>query len=229
MTAAAAHESGTGLSPEPTGGIVLGGGLSRRMGTSKPDLPFGPHTMLERMIALVGGVAEPVVVVAAQGQSLPPLSAATQVARDRWPERGPLEGLAAGLRALKGAASRALVVGCDQPLLTAPLLETFLAQAGGARLAWLVQQGRLRPLPAVVGLELLGPLQRLLDEGGRRLLDLAQLAPVLSLEHLPGYSAEQLAAACQNVNSPADYEQALRAAGYAPAKDWPPSSHASAP
>jgi len=53
------------------GGIVLCGGKSTRMGVPKATLPFGPETMLQRVVRLLGTVVSPVVVVAAQGQPLP--------------------------------------------------------------------------------------------------------------------------------------------------------------
>ena len=59
-----------------TGGIVLCGGRSERMGRPKVMLPFGPETMLQRVVRLVGAVGGPVVAVAAAGQELPELDAA---------------------------------------------------------------------------------------------------------------------------------------------------------
>ena len=55
------------------GGIVLCGGRSTRMGTSKAMLPFGPETMLQRVVRLLGTVVSPIIVVAAPEQSLPKL------------------------------------------------------------------------------------------------------------------------------------------------------------
>ena len=54
-------------------GIILCGGRSTRMGTSKALLPFGGETMLQRIVRLLGTVASPLVVVAAAGQPLPNL------------------------------------------------------------------------------------------------------------------------------------------------------------
>ena len=82
------------------GGIVLCGGKSTRMGVSKATLPFGPETMLQRVVRLLGTVVSPVVVVAAREQSLPELPDDITVARDEREQRGPLEGLRAGLTAL---------------------------------------------------------------------------------------------------------------------------------
>ena len=45
-------------------GIVLRGGQSRRMGQPKAWLPFGGETMLARVVRILGGVVDPIVVVA---------------------------------------------------------------------------------------------------------------------------------------------------------------------
>ena len=65
-----------------TGGIVLSGGQSTRMGTSKALLPFGDETMLQRVVRLLSTVVDPIVVVAAAGQSLPDLPADVIVTSD---------------------------------------------------------------------------------------------------------------------------------------------------
>ncbi len=81
-------------------GIVLCGGKSSRMGTSKALLPFGPETMLQRVVRLLGEIVSPIVVVAALDQELPELPGSVIVTRDENEGRGPLEGLRAGLKAL---------------------------------------------------------------------------------------------------------------------------------
>ena len=56
-----------------TGGIVLCGGRSSRMGRPKAWLPFGGELMLPRIVRILREVVEPVVVVAASDQEVPPL------------------------------------------------------------------------------------------------------------------------------------------------------------
>ncbi len=82
------------------GGIVLCGGKSTRMGTAKALLPFGPETMLQRVVRLLGTVVSPIVAVAAVDQRCPSCRAGVIVTRDEREGRGPLEGLRAGLKAL---------------------------------------------------------------------------------------------------------------------------------
>jgi molybdopterin-guanine dinucleotide biosynthesis protein A len=88
------------------------------MGTSKALLPFGPETMLQRVVRILGGVVSPIVAVAAAAdQELPPLPAAVILTRDEQEGRGPLEALRAGLKALPDDVDAAYVTSCDVPLL----------------------------------------------------------------------------------------------------------------
>src|SRR6186713_2816693 len=96
-------------SSRAVGGVVLCGGKSTRMGTSKALLPFGPETMLQRVVRLLATVVSPIVAVAAPGQSLPELPADVIVTRDEREGRGPLEGLRAGLKALPATVEIAYV------------------------------------------------------------------------------------------------------------------------
>src|SRR5579863_9982051 len=95
------------------GGIVLCGGRSTRMGLPKATLPFGPETMLQRVVRLLGTAVSPIVAVAAREQVLPELPESVIVTRDEREQRGPLEGLRAGLRALPSSIGVAYVTSCD--------------------------------------------------------------------------------------------------------------------
>src|SRR5436190_16295070 len=100
-----------------TGGIVLCGGRSSRMGRPKAWLPFGDELMLPRVVRLLGEVVRPIVVVAAPDQDVPPLPPDIAIVRDEEKGRGPLQGLKAGLEALRGKADAAYLSSCDVPLL----------------------------------------------------------------------------------------------------------------
>src|SRR5688572_26139237 len=112
------------------GGIVLCGGRSNRMGTSKAMLPFGPETMLQRVVRLLATVVSPIIVVAAREQSLPELPDDVTVARDEREQRGPLEGLRAGLTALPSSVDMAYVTSCDVPLLVPGFVERMVVLLG---------------------------------------------------------------------------------------------------
>src|SRR6476660_6198880 len=131
------------------GGIVLCGGKSTRMGTSKALLPFGPETMLQRVVRLLSEVVTPIVAVAAVGQELPALPRDVIVTRDEREARVPLEGLRAGLKALPEDVDLAYVTSCDVPLLVPGFVTQMLDRARGYDVAVMEIDGFPHPLSAV--------------------------------------------------------------------------------
>ena len=76
--------------------LILAGGVSRRMGRSKQDLPFGAGTLLERTVAVAREFAEEVVLV---GDDAAASRLGLRAAQDWQAGAGPLSGLAGGLAA----------------------------------------------------------------------------------------------------------------------------------
>lgn len=139
----------SGLAQGRPAGIVLCGGKSTRMGVPKATLPFGPETMLQRVVRLLGTVADPIVVVGARDQELPPLPPAVLITRDERDARGPLEGLRAGLTALPAAADAAYVTSCDVPLLVSAFVQRLIELLGEHDIAVMEIDGFTHPLSAV--------------------------------------------------------------------------------
>src|SRR5262245_66404473 len=113
-------------------GIVLCGGRSSRMGRPKAWLPFGNEVLLQRTVRVLREVLDPIVVVAAPGQELPPLPPSVIFARDQKEYLGPLNGLATGLAALAGRAEVAYLSSCDVPFVRIGFVRRILDRLGGA-------------------------------------------------------------------------------------------------
>jgi molybdopterin-guanine dinucleotide biosynthesis protein A len=205
----------------PLAGIVLAGGASRRMGRPKAWLPFGrgpvgPETMLQRVVRLVSSVAQPIVVVAAPGQALPPLPSDALLASDDWPGEGPLAALVTGLRRLVGRADAAYVCGCDVPLLVPAFVTALAGRLADRQIAVPIHHGHLRPLPAVCRLTVLPAAERLLADGERSLTSLCQAAAACRIDAEALRSVDPDLRSLLNVNTPADCAQALRLADAVP-------------
>ncbi len=131
------------------GGVVLCGGKSSRMGRPKAWLPFGGEFMLQRAVRVLSEVVEPIVVVAARGQDVPPLPSEVTLVRDEIDEKGPLAGLAAGLAALAGRCDAVYLSACDVPFLKPEFVSrvvSFLGEEISAEPAPSLK-GRGEPLP----------------------------------------------------------------------------------
>ena len=195
------------------GAIVLSGGKSTRMGTSKALLPFGPETMLQRVVRLLHDVVSPIVVVAAVDQMLPPLPPDVIVTRDEHEGRGPLEGLRAGLKALPADVEAAYVTSCDVPLLVPGFIRQLLDLADGYDIAVMEIDGFTHPLSAVYRRTTLSYVEDLL--AGNRLRPAFLFEAVKTRRIRP----EQMTAdpdlrTLRNLNTREDYQQALSDAGF---------------
>jgi molybdenum cofactor guanylyltransferase len=197
------------------GGIVLCGGRSSRMGRPKASLPFGAEVLLQRVVRILSEVVDPVVVVAAAGQELPALPAAVRVARDDREYLGPLNGLAAGLVALQGRVDVAYLSSCDVPFLRPALVRRVVRGLGEADVCVPEVGGFRHPLAAAYRVSVLPTVRALIDANRLRPVFLTELVPtqVLHEADLDEVDITSL----RNVNTPEEYEAALREAGYAPA------------
>jgi len=193
-------------------GIVLCGGKSTRMGTSKALLPFGLETMLQRVVRLLSTVVAPIVVVAAGDQELPELPRDVILTRDENEGRGPLEGLRAGLKALPESADAAYVTSCDVPLLVPAFVTQMLDHAGGYDIAVMEIDGFTHPLSAVYRRATLPRVEDLLAKDRLRpafLFEAVKTRRVRPEE----MTADPELRTLRNLNTRDDYDRALVEAG----------------
>jgi len=194
------------------GGIVLCGGKSTRMGTSKAMLPFGSETMLQRVVRLLSEIVPTIVIVAAVDQELPELPPQIVVTRDEHEGRGPLEGLRAGLKALPAEVERAYVTSCDVPLLVPAFARQMLDLSRGHDAAVMEIEGFTHPLSAVYARTALAPIEELLANDRLRptfLFDIVKTRRVRPEE----ITADPDLRTLRNLNTREDYERALAEAG----------------
>jgi molybdenum cofactor guanylyltransferase len=191
------------------GGVVLCGGQSSRMGRPKAWLPVGEETMLGRVVRLLGEVVSPIVVVAAPGQDVPPLPPGVDVVRDPEQGRGPLQGLAAGLAALRGRADAAYASSCDVPLLRPAFVRRMVELLGDHSVCVPDVGGYKHPLAAVYRVEAAEAASRLLAEERYRPVFLFEQLPTRVVQ--PGELADvdPGAESLRNLNTPDEYAAAL--------------------
>ena len=191
---------------------MLAGGKSTRMGAPKPMLPFGPETMLQRVVRLLTSVVSPIVVVGASGQELPELPPAVIVTRDEREARGPLEGLRAGLKSLPSHADAAYVTSCDVPLLVPAFVTRMIDLLGDHDIAVMEIDGFPHPLSAVYRRQTLPLIEELLEQDRLRpvfLFDAVRTRRVTPAE----MTADPDLLTLRNLNTREEYENALAAAG----------------
>jgi molybdopterin-guanine dinucleotide biosynthesis protein A len=186
------------------------------MGRDKATLPFGPELMLQRVVRLLSEVVEParIVVVASAEQSLPPLPAGVIIARDAQPERGPLEGLAAGLRAIAGNSNVVYATACDVPLLSSAFVERMFGLMEDFDIVVPYDGQHHHPLSAVYRTRVLEHVEKLLaaDRLSPRMLFSEVRTREAPVEELRTVDPELRT--LTNLNDPEEYQAALAAAGF---------------
>lgn len=183
------------------------------MGAPKALLPFGPETMLQRVVRLLGTVVSPIVVVAAEGQGLPDLPSETILTRDEREARGPLEGIRAGLKALPLHVDAAYITSCDVPLLVPAFVQRMIDLAEGYDIAVTEIDGFAHPLSAVYRRSALPHAEALLAEDQLRV---SYLFTRVRTRRVP--TSEMIAVdpglqTLRNLNTKEDYAAALAQAG----------------
>ena len=191
--------------------IILCGGQSTRMGRDKAQLLYGHETMLTRLIRIVTGVAPAAqtYVVAAEGQQLPVLPERIQIVRDQRPNRGPLEGMAAGFQALEKNVDAVFVTSCDVPLLVPELISRLYSRL--AQFDAIVPRDgeRVYPLTSVYRLTVLDSIQQLLSRDHLRVKSLFDLvnAGYLDVDEFRDIDPEL--GSFENLNHPEQYQRII--------------------
>jgi molybdenum cofactor guanylyltransferase len=194
------------------GGIVLCGGKSSRMGRSKAWLEFGGEALLQRVVRVLSGVVSPIVVVAAPGQDLPELPAEVAIVRDQHEYLGPLNGLATGLTALADRVKIAYVSSCDVPFLRPEFVRRVIDRLGDCSICMPEVDGFKHPLAGAYRTDILPVVRKLIAAGRLRPTYLMDELPTRTLSYADFADVDPQLESLRNINTPEEYEAALRAA-----------------
>ncbi len=193
------------------GCIVLAGGKGLRLGRDKALETVDSQSLLQRVLTQLSSFSSEIIIVTAEGKSLPQFSNLSfRIVADAYPGRGAMVGLASGL-----AASRAhynLAVACDMPFLNKALLRYMLGLAASFDLVVPRLADMVEPLHAVYAKSCLAPLERLLEQGNRKIDDLFEVVRVRYVEadEVDRFDPRHLS--FFNVNTRADLEKAQQLA-----------------
>ena len=182
-------------------GAVIAGGRGSRLGGGKALVELAGRPLISYPLAAVEAAGLRPLVVAKPGTELPPLRC--PVIREDLRPRHPLCGVLAALE-LAGPAP-VVVVACDMPFVSAPLLAWLAAQP--QPLVAPVRAGRALPFPARYERSLQGGLRRALAAQSSMAAALAALSPrLLDEAELAAHGDPEWL--CFNVNTPADLSRA---------------------
>jgi len=172
--------------------------------------------MLQRVVRLLGTVVTPIVAVAAREQLLPELPGDIIVTRDEREQRGPLEGLRAGLKALPASVDIAYVTSCDVPLLVPGFVSRMIELLGDLDIAVMEIDGFTHPLSAVYRRDTLPHVESLLAQDKLRPVFLFDAVRTRRVQPEEMVTVDPELHTLRNLNTQEDYLAALSEAGYQP-------------
>jgi molybdopterin-guanine dinucleotide biosynthesis protein A len=188
---------------------ILAGGAARRMGgADKAALRVGGERIIDRQLALLRQVADPVFIVSAHHERFADLQ--VPIVADVVPGAGAIGGIHTAV--VMSPRPRTLVVACDMPFLTPALLRE-LTRPSVADVVIPRSPAGYEPLCATWAASCADPLRRRIEGG--------QLKVALALDDLLVEEiGPEVLARCDprgllfvNVNTPHDYERARERGG----------------
>ncbi|MYC32707.1 MAG: molybdenum cofactor guanylyltransferase [Chloroflexi bacterium] len=194
--------------------VILAGGTSRRLGRDKAAEPFGHETLLHRVARRASaavGSNDVVIVLANTGQSeRAPADIPHRLALDALPGSGTLGGIYTGLEAARN--EWALVVACDMPFLSAPLLGYMAGLREAVDAVVPVTGGRPEPTHALYSRRCLPAISQRLQAGQLKAAGFLDLVRVRYVGEGEARCFDPELLSFFNVNRPEDLAQAIEIA-----------------
>lgn len=193
-------------------GYVMAGGASRRFGSDKALVQFDGTPLLLRMCGLTQAATGSVRVIAPRGRYA---DLDIPIIEDRWPDEGPLGGMITALQATARADRRCkwnMIVSCDMPFLTREWLDYMTARAIVSDAEVVVPQSAhgLEPLCAYWQTSAADSLHAAFDDGVRKVTEAMKRLRMEVLDETHWKRFDSAEGIFWNMNTPQDYETALR-------------------
>jgi molybdopterin-guanine dinucleotide biosynthesis protein A len=185
---------------------ILAGGRARRFGgRDKGALLVDGRSIRDRQIAELATLTSDILIVGGPDGPGPERAPASRWVPDRVPGCGPLGGLHTAL--LESTGDPTIVIACDMPYVSAPMLVHLWTLAGDADAVVPRTDRGYHPLCAVYARACLEPVARRLAAGRLKMTDLFEdvRVRVVTAEELRAFGDVHRLLA--NVNTPADHRE----------------------
>lgn len=166
---------------------ILAGGLSQRIGRDKSRLRLGRRTLLGQIRTEAKKLGLPVRVIR----------------RDAVPRCGPLGGVYTALKTAR--ADAVMLLACDMPFITAPLLHAVRRRFGdGSKDLFVCLDSRVG-FPFLIRHDALTTVTDLIEQEKFSLHELARALKAKTLRAPAGWRPQ-----LRNINTPAEWKRAIR-------------------
>jgi molybdopterin-guanine dinucleotide biosynthesis protein A len=195
------------ISVSGVSGAILAGGHSQRMGHDKATLLIDGELLLQRIARVMRSVVTNLAVIGPLERAV--LTPDIPIIPDRWPDCGPLGGIATALHAPLSSKG-VMVVGCDMPFLNPVLLHHLITLVPEADAVVVRLDGQIHPLHAVYQQQCLPILEAQLAVGDLRVHHFLTQIKVRYVETPELNQFDPTHLSTFNCNTPEEWQQALR-------------------
>jgi len=188
--------------------IILGGGLSSRLGKDKILLDIDGQNLLARTIQRLSSVSTDIIIVIAQDQEKPDVSTFenVRIVTDTEAGKGPLVGIYSGLKASTDAYN--VAVACDMPFINTALIKYMYGITTGFDAVIPLIEGEVEPLYAVYSRNCIRHIEDMMKENNLKVRGLLDRVKVRYVEQneIDLFDPDHLS--WFNINTPNDLHRA---------------------
>ena len=165
-----------------TGCIILAGGKSLRLGHDKVLEKLGKRSLLEQVVSRIDSLSRDIIVVTAEERTFPQLAShpKLKIVPDIFPGKGSLGGIYTGL--VTSDSFYNLVIAADMPFLNQPLLRYMIEVSDGFDFVLPRVNNLFEPLHAVYSKNCVAPIEFILKEGRKVIIELFNFVKVRYVE-----------------------------------------------
>jgi molybdopterin-guanine dinucleotide biosynthesis protein A len=186
---------------------IQAGGGSRRTGGDKALLPLAGKSLIEHVLMRIDGLGDDILITTNRPEDHTSLG--IRLVSDPVPGLGTLNGLHTALAAARERS--VLVLACDMPFVSRPLLEHLVGLASQADVVVPYHEDGLEPLHAIYNKQACLPaIEAALAAGEKRLVSFYPMVRVLPVEESDLARLDPRGLSFFNVNTLDDLAQAER-------------------
>lgn len=185
--------------------VVLAGGKASRLGMDKAFLLLDGQPLVARTVSTLSQLSDDIIVVTNDPARYGCLSLSVRLVPDQRPGVGALMGLYSGLKAATNPY--AIVVACDMPFLSLPLLRYMASLTEGYDVVIPRLGSWQEPLHAVYGKSCLPSIARQLEQGRRMIVSFFGDVRVRYIKKAEIQRFDRQNRSFLNVNTPEDWDR----------------------
>lgn len=183
-------------------GVILAGGKSSRMGTTKSLLGIDGKPAIAYIADELKKFCDDTAVIANEPAAYQFLG--LNVYRDRYEDKGPLAGIETAIYHID--ADIYVLAACDMPFIDKNVFHDLIQSRGDAEAVIPVYNNRMHPLSGIYTKNVLPHIQNMLDNDERKIRTLFNAITVNYADDFNGISKETLDTHFFNMNYPEQYE-----------------------